>query len=242
MSELTGLFGSLGLGASHELGGEPMPLICKSAFEYKPSRYRVPQEVAFFHRFWKWTGDAVRASAPLHDDDDIIIQLIRHPNMASEDPLRTVRFFQGSKAPPPAFTEVTSADGFTRANQFCNFKCLCSSCGKGGGWFYEMNLFVASRTTRSDHHTSTVHGVIAPRSTADDGAMEATKGPHWRFGADRWAASPAAAAAATPAEVTPAEVTPDSRPAAAPLTPALAAATPPDLVAAATIAPSHETA
>lgn len=75
--------------------------------------------------------------------------------------------------------EVPDGGGFNKANDFMNFNCHCTACGKGKGWFNELNLYVTPGSRPSAHHTSTVRGVVAPRSTASDGTLEATKGPHW---------------------------------------------------------------
>ena len=100
--------------------------------------------------------------------------------MASTDPLRTVRWFRGARgAEGVEFAKQEGNDGFNKANDFMNIVCRCAECGKGKGWFNELNLYVTPGSKPSAHHTSTVHGVLAPRSTESDGTREASKGPHW---------------------------------------------------------------
>ncbi len=171
-----------------------MALVCPASSEYKPLRWIAAEDQNFFRHFLDWQSLEKRPDYAAHKDD-VMIQLIRYPQMASVHPLRTVRWFRGgeekapadgsggssSRTPPVLFLEVESSDGFNKANSFMNVMCRCSSCGVGKGWFYELNMYVQPGTKPSAHHTSTVCGVVAARNTADDGELEATKGPHWKF-------------------------------------------------------------
>ena len=156
------------------------PLICPRATEYKSKNWRRCEKGPLFLRFVKPAQlSDLAAGAPSDErDTDKLIQFVRHPQMASADPLRTVRWFRGA-AGGGDFVEKQDKGGFNKANDFMNFSCHCAECGKGKGWFYELNLYVKPGSTPSAHHTSTVHGVIAPRSTESDGTLETTKGPHW---------------------------------------------------------------
>ena len=197
-----------------------MALICPSSSEYNPSRWRAADDKKLFHQFLDWQAIEKRVDH-VACEDDVMIQLVRHPQMASSHPrLRTVRWFRGGakaidadalasalssltlKADDAAgsgadsssggggsssglvmFVEVDSGEGYNKANSFMNIMCHCPSCGDGKGWFCELNMYAKPGSKPSAHHMSTVMGVVAARNTADDGKMEATKGPHWRFGA-----------------------------------------------------------
>ena len=150
---------SLATGANKVAAPAAKPLICPRATEYKPQRFRPSEEQEIFRSFLQRAQLPELAEGAPHDkcDTDVIIQLVRHPQMASTDPLRTVRWFRGARnARGGEFAEQVGNDGFNKANAFMNFTCRCAECGKGKGWFNELNLYVTPGSKPSAHHTSTV--------------------------------------------------------------------------------------
>lgn len=154
------------------------PTMCSAAQEYRPPRFRLVGDNRPFEDFLDWTrGLGVIGVA---------IQLIQYPNFQSFDTSkRTVSMFHHA---PGANDFQKMPEGkvvkFVMGNAFKNFKCQCSHCGEGKGNFFELNLYVpeadASRWA-SAHHTTTTHGVMFQRSTADDHGSVPTKGEHWLF-------------------------------------------------------------
>jgi len=180
-----------------------LPLICIRSTEYRSQRHNASHNPSRFAAFRQWqsgpaasegidgvvqqltvlalSSTAISRDARPYNGSSFVMQLVRHPQMKSTHPtLRTVRWFI-HEADKPGFTELPSCPTeCNRANDFFNLKCECSGCGEGKGWYNELNVFVVSGSQPSHHHESTVHGVIAPRNTNDDGVgTESTKGPHW---------------------------------------------------------------
>ena len=99
------------------------PLICPRATEYKPPRFRSAETPEIFLRFLRRAQLPERAAGEPRDkcDTDVIIQLVRHPQMTSTDPLRTVRWFRGARgAKGVEFAKQEGNDGFNKANDFMN--------------------------------------------------------------------------------------------------------------------------
>ena len=77
-------------------------IICPAAVEYRPLRHRQAEDSSFFQQFlaWQKSADALTKSADQSRYHDLVVQVVRHPQMASTHPLRTVRWFRGGGLKP----------------------------------------------------------------------------------------------------------------------------------------------
>ena len=148
---------------------------CNRSVEYTPLRWKKQHFPEPF--------ECVTRGSEAHEAcNELFVQILRYPQFQSMETQKRTITWAAVNPRSKEYCIVSEPKNIKRANSFMNYKCACSRCGEGKGWFYELNLFTSNVCAISNHHKTTVRGVIAARNTEDDGETIPNKGNHWVFG------------------------------------------------------------